>query len=354
MSRLLLVTGAALMVVFAAGISFAGDYHMGDTGFCSDCHTMHFSRSHDMSGGSGDATWKLGSGPNEYLLKNNPNHLCLACHDDQPGIPDVLGSDINGVTGGRSAGAMNRVGGVPGYPEWTGHTLGSTAQAPGGTWAHAGAGLDCLDCHSGHGRGSGFRNLFVENGGASITVSYAKGSQSQAGKDVYEAWTPPAPGQPDDLNLHYGQDNVNLIEPDQTKSGAAAFCKSCHTNFHGDKGGIEVGGTAAGEWIRHPNSNCDIGGLGGGHSQLSRYADRLYRIRVMSAAGQGWGVQGQKWAGAPTNLTPTCLSCHKAHGNKHAFGLILATGTQPIGEDGDSDDTRMTCTQCHKQGGNST
>ena len=31
--------------------------------------------------------------------------------------------------------------------------------------------------------------------------------------------------------------------------------------------------------------------------------------------------------GANTTVTLSCMSCHKAHGNKNAFGLIFMKGT---------------------------
>lgn len=347
MKKLLTLSTIALMVIFAASFAIAGDWHSGANNTCSDCHTMHFSRSHDMAGGLGDDTWQLGStGPNHYLLKAPVNELCLSCHDGQTDIPDVLGADTNDLeadaaAGGRSAGALNEVGGVDDYADYTGHTLGSTAAAPGGIWAAA-EGLECVDCHSQHGRSNGYRNTFSP---ASRVISYAKEAEDKTGKHVYETY-----GHGATVAQHYGQNYIGLLEPDQTASGVADYCKDCHTNFHGAKGGLEVGGNAEGEWTRHPNSNANIGALSHGHSTIARHSGRLYRVRTMSATGD-WGTQGTAWTGAPTDLTPTCLSCHKAHGNHNAFGLILATGAAPIGEDGDTTDFKAICTQCHGQGG---
>ncbi len=262
----------------------------------------------------------------------------------------MLGNDTNNIAaipgaGGRSAGALNEVGGVDNYPEYSGHTLGSTVKAPGGTWTPGTEGLECLNCHHQHGKGNGYRNVNSPNG---LTISYAKEAEDKTGKDVYETYGPGS-----SLDKHYGQDYIGLLEPDQTKSGVAAYCKDCHTDFHGTAGDpLTVGGTGANgtEWIRHPNAGADIGANTHGHSALATYSGKLYRVRVMSSIGD-WGTQGTAWTGAPTNLTPTCLSCHKAHGNHNAFGLILASGTQPIGEDGDSSNSKAICTQCHIQGG---
>lgn len=360
MKKLLLVIVVALMVALTASVSFAGDYHTASTAVCSDCHTMHYSRSHDLAGNTGTKFTELGAGgPFTALLRDEPNKLCLMCHDGQSTAPDVLGDNANSYD--RSAGALNEVGGVDGYAEWTGHTLGSTTAAPGGTFTNA-DGLECINCHAQHGNVSGkdvagntvtsaYRNLRSWTGAnGSENVSYSIGAAKDLTKDVWEAY-----GAGSTLAQHYGQDNIGLTEPVQTKSGIADMCKSCHTNFHGDKGDANtVGGDAATnqEWLRHPNADINVGAQSShGHSNIARFNGRLYRVRVMSASGD-WGTQGAKWAAAPADLTPTCLTCHKAHGNKNAFGLIMADGSGAIGEDGNSTDSKATCTQCHVQGGN--
>ncbi len=360
MNKTLPVIAVALIVVFAAAVSYAGDYHSGANNVCSDCHTMHYSRSHDTAGGTGTGFTDLGPGGLfTGLLRDEPNKLCLACHDGKTDAPDVLGNNTNSYS--RSGGALNDTAGTDGYASWTGHTLGSTSAAPGGTFADA-EGLECIDCHHQHGSASSgkdatgatvssaYRNLKSWNDGSgNRAVSYSAGDTKDLTKDVWEAY-----GHGSTLAQHYGQDNVGLLEPVQTKSGMADYCKSCHTSFHGAKGDVNtVGGDVATghDWLRHPNADSNIGGqTTKGHSNLARYNTKLYRVRVMSGSGN-WGTQGAAWTGAPTDLTPTCLSCHKAHGNKNAFGLVLADGTAAIGEDGNTTSTKSTCTQCHVQGG---
>ncbi|MBI2843190.1 MAG: hypothetical protein HYX78_07295 [Armatimonadetes bacterium] len=365
MNKLLLVIGILALVVFTAGASLAGDYHSGEFLICSDCHTMHYSRSHDMSGATGTEFTELGTGgPFHYLLKADPNDLCLMCHDGGTDEPDVLGAHANGYD--RSAGALNEVGGVDTYQDWMGHTLGSTATAPGGTFANV-DGLNCLNCHHQHGyAGSGttdmagnpvtslYRNLkYYNDGTGNKGISYTidvNDTPADLTKDVRERYGPGST-----LSDHYSQDNIDLLEPAPTKSGIAGWCKNCHTSFHGATGGAEVGGTGSPpeEWLRHPQAEANIGALGGGHSNKGSrgLGGKLYRVRFMSPTGV-WGTQGTAWGdtGAPADLTPTCLSCHKGHGNGRAFGLICATGTAPIGEDGDTDQAKPLCKQCHTQG----
>jgi nitrate reductase cytochrome c-type subunit len=54
-------------------------------------------------------------------------------------------------------------------------------------------------------------------------------------------------------------------------------------------------------------------------------------------------------------LTPTCTTCHKAHGNQNPYGLIYLKGTGAVTEEGDADGQteglRTMCKQCHSQGG---
>src|SRR4030043_362177 len=130
MKKLLVLITAMAFVVLGTGLALAGEYHAGNTNFCADCHTMHFSMQHGFSGGtvtSGPGTqggnWLSATGPNQFLLKAPPNELCLACHDGQIFAPDVLGANTNASpTQGRRAGALNDVAlGAP-NDTWKGHT----------------------------------------------------------------------------------------------------------------------------------------------------------------------------------------------------------------------------------------
>ncbi len=83
------------------------------------------------------------------------------------------------------------------------------------------------------------------------------------------------------------------------------------------------------------------------------FAMKAYRVKVLSTSG-AWGDQGTPLyppasGTLPTDLTPSCMSCHKSHGNQNPFGLIYATGSAPIGENGDGSFADL-CKQCHIQG----
>ncbi len=343
-----------LAIALASGIAFAGDYHFGENLICSDCHVMHAQISHGYTGQNVVTTYT----PTHFLLKGPVNDTCLSCHDNDA-APDVFGNDALG-TANRPAGPLNEDGLVIDgtYQDWMGHSLGSTAVAPGGTFAaSAPDGLSCTNCHNQHGRATGtdvagnavtnaYRNLNAFDG---VNVSYA--IESNGGNDLTKDVVERFPAD-------YEEIGIRLNEPNTADSGFASWCAGCHGNFHGAVGGPEVGGvgTPPEEFVRHPNAAVNIGELGRGHSSLSVFSGHPYRVRVMSATGD-WGPIGAAWdvsAGDPL-VTPTCLSCHKAHGNARPFGLIYADGTgtpaEGVGEDGNGTGARDLCKQCHVQGG---
>ena len=88
----------------------------------------------------------------------------------------------------------------------------------------------------------------------------------------------------------------------------------------------------------------NIGAIGGGHSSLSQYNLHLNKVKVMSEVGV--------WNPAGADVTPSCMSCHKAHGNGRSFGLIYRQGTGTLTEDGDTAGNQLEdlCGQCHVQG----
>jgi hypothetical protein len=332
---------AALVVGLAAGtVAMAGDFHYGQSLVCSDCHVIHYSQHHGYNeDGVGIYTPLGGAGPYRHLLRNEINSLCLSCHNNSSFAPDVMGTNSNGYV--REAGGLNRDGTAP-YFHSTGHTLNSTDVAPGGTWNDPN-GLNCIDCHHHHGEnplGNAWRNLRAAPGTAASNsiIDYAYGTNDLS-KDVYEIVNGGS------VSGHYSINNVWFNEPDPTRSDYATFCKGCHTDFHGAKGGAEVGGESDGTaWTRHPNADSNIGAVGGDHSSLGTYNGRTNKVKVMSPTGV-WGPT------APSDVTPSCFSCHKSHGNQNSFGLIYMSGTGLVTEQGDGGtDVKSLCQQCHIQG----
>lgn len=335
------VLTAVLAIVLALPLT-AGEYHFGETLLCPDCHTMHNSQSHGFASTNppsttptADGDWLAAGGPNRYLLKApTRNALCLTCHDGQTFAPDVYGANTNSYI--RHAGAITS-GGAP-YEEWKGHTLDGRVTPPGG---YANLVLECVSCHFPHGN-TAFRNVDA--------ITYAKETNNTTMDVFLRSFTV------GDLETNYSVDTVDLNEPNNRASKMGQFCRGCHTDFHGRAGDSNMGGSGGVEWERHPTADANIGALGGGHSSLAVFQNKPYRVKVMSPSGD-WGTQGLPWPSAPATLTPTCITCHKAHGNQNPFGLIFLAGSGPITEEGDAEGNsgpsalriRTLCAQCHVQ-----
>jgi hypothetical protein len=299
---------------------------------------MHYSQTHGYNADGGGIWTPLGAGgPFEALLRDEVNDLCLACHDGSASPPDVLAHQTGTVV--RQAGALNRDNVAP-YFDADGHTLGSTAIAPGSDlpWSNP-DGFNCCDCHDQHGyhpSGNAFRNLACDPGNyvsPGVLVSYAVGTNNLA-MDVFET-----------AALDYSVDATWLNEPGDNTDAYANWCKGCHTDFHGAQGGGELGGGTGIDWLRHPPAWANIGEQGDPRSDLTQFTGHTNKVKVMNPNGL-WDAPDDL-----TGSTPSCMSCHKAHGNQNAFGLIYMSGTGTVTEEGD-DGTSATdlCGQCHVQG----
>jgi hypothetical protein len=371
------------IVALIALPALAGEWHTGPSNLCTDCHTMHFSQTHNWDGTTPvsttpqpDGNWLGATGPNHYLLKLPANQLCLACHDGQTFAPDVLADSTNAAAAqGRSGGALNELGvALPNYEEWKGHTLGSTANPPGYNPAAVGittdwytgdtTGLECINCHTQHGITGSYRNLGPRTLGTANLPTYVIGTTNDPTRDVWINVAAPyiantgvaATFTPyyDNANVSYNR-NDRTVGATQTSNGIDTQCASCHGNFHGGTGDVNVGGNVTtGEFIRHPTGGINIGSFGpGGHSALSRFVNATSKVKVYADDRAAW-----------TDATPGCVSCHKAHGNQNPFGLVFLsrTATTVNEEGGNGTETvaaggpayqrgyRNLCGQCHGQG----
>jgi hypothetical protein len=355
MKRVLILALAAVFVASMAAI--AGEYHMDGSLSCYQCHSMHYSQQHGY-GYSHDVDFLIAGGPYDYLLRGPVNELCLECHDNDDVVDVYQASELFVVTN-RQAGFLNKVGDAN---VDCGHTLGSASEAPGSNpaWIPPSTeeGFTCIDCHHQHGsKGTSnpdqvkgqWRNLVYRPGNATNKwVNYEEAGETPdpTGKDIkWRLSSAHADGA-------YETDNVDFYEPVANESRYGAWCQGCHTDFHGNSTSPNMHGTLG--WLRHPTADANIGAIGGGHSSLTDFASHAYRPQVMSPTGD-WGVQGDStWNGGtppPSDLTPTCVTCHKAHGTNNAFGLVYMTGRQPRSESGDGTRTTNLCKVCHVQGG---
>ena len=320
-----------------------GDHHMAGTLRCNDCHVMHYNPS-SASSVQGGGFWYGGGGPHRALLRNQVNDLCLACHDGTTFGTDVLGTNTGSQpTIVRAGGYLGRFG-LVGLPE-NGHTLDSLANAPGSTpsWSPEdengpGRGLTCINCHAPHGSvdaahptGSQYRNLRTNPGNGRrqwVTYNGAAGVNDIT-RDVFVR-APTA----------YDESSVDWNEPNQQRSALARWCGGCHSNIHGNflGGGISGPGTAGGSLDEHPVEDENLES-----DMLSLFNGHVNRVKVMSSVGI--------WNPAGPDVTPTCVSCHRAHGNGNPDGLIYRSGTGVPTEDGDSNGSSRDdlCGQCHTE-----
>lgn len=340
-------------LALAANLAAAGDYHAGSTLLCSDCHVAHDSQGHAYSAGGVFAPVGT-AGPYANLLRDDDNRVCLACHDGKSYAPDVFGSN-GGAPMVRQGGGLNAAAGNPGglvndagFTETTGHTLYSTATPPHGgatpSYVPSAVGLRCVDCHAPHGTAN-WRNLLDRGLFAGDTVSYAIGV-NDPNRDVFERSA-----------ADYRTGDVFFNEPDTHGSRYAGWCNACHSDFHGRGGDANMGGAAGGAgpsngspWRRHPTADVNIGESGPGAtwiSSLAQYASHTNKVQVLDPLGLWTGE------GADVSLTPSCMSCHKAHGNRNAFGLIFVRGTGAMTDEGDGGTMVDLCRQCHVEGASS-
>lgn len=387
-SNIAVVALVALPVLIALP-AIAGEWHTGTTNLCTDCHTMHFSQTHNWDGTTPvsttpqlDGNWLGATGPNNFLLKLPANQLCLACHDGQTFAPDVLGDNLNGAAvQGRSAGALNEEGvALPGYENWKGHTLGSTANPPGYNPAAVGittdwytgdtTGLECINCHTQHGIAGAYRNLGPRTLGTANLPTYAISTTNDNTKDVWINVAAPYTantGNSANFSPYYDTANVSYNRNDKalgTTNASNAMdtqCATCHGNFHGGPADTTIrdGGTTPDNldgFIRHPTGGIVMGASGaagyGGHSTLSRFTGATTKVKVYADDRTAWA-----------DATPGCVTCHKAHGNQNPFGLVFLSRTaasvteqggyatgQVENPNGYQQGYRNLCGQCHGQG----
>jgi hypothetical protein len=303
----------AVCAALASGATSArgGDYHAGDSLVCGECH-------------DGART----------PVRSGINALCLSCHGtSKRKAPLVTGTSRAGTA--RQAGALNGIGSS--LPHATGHTLGAATPAPGGVWAPGPGGLACTDCHAAHGDPAQYRNLVLRPGTASgdRRVSYVVAPADDRTKDVWIRSSRDTLGR-------FASENVRFNQPDPGRSAYAEWCQGCHTDSMEANSPRKGDGVRDRAWLRHPTSGITIGADGDRHSSFVRWASLPNGVQTLSASG--------RWP-SPDNVV-SCMSCHKAHGNRNPFGLLYAAGRGEPTEEGDTGGSRLedTCHQCHVEG----
>ncbi len=346
------IRGFLVMVAVGLGLvpmwGVGGDYHTTGTLICSDCHVMHYSEAHTLTGPGQPVIPLESGGPFPKLLRQSVSNLCLACHDGRADVPDVLGAHAGGYT--RSAGGLNKTGDGGEYAQANGHSLGSTTVPPGGTWdGNKTEGLQCKHCHDIHGNAY-YRNLSANPGKATGKfVTYLSGSVYVGTAAVQQIAATPMATQYDAGNIRYRQTLVG-----STDFGLAEWCAGCHETYHGAGGAGTMGGSTGGDantgspWLRHPSRDVTMAqAVTNKHIDITHWFDTTSpqamksRIPIVSPSGSIPGASGT------SDNQVFCGSCHKAHGSNHRAGLIFDDETTTVAEDGSS--LMQTCQQCHYQ-----
>jgi hypothetical protein len=313
----------------------AESYHFGATLICSDCHTSHYSYQHGFTGGAPPG---LGTGgPFGDLLRYQEAELCLSCHDGVSGVPDVMGTDINGGAE-RAAGHFETIG-----SSWKGHNL-STDPGSLCTRCHFGgematASVTCTDCHNPHGvqvpgaSDPNYRNLHWPADPVNTAEIRAYVNPGATGPDKYQ------------------RANVAYPAPTSTTSPwreVTNICLDCHHVFSGplytDPDGDNI-------HVRHPVTDSERGAWLPVNNDSGANTDPAHweagdtpdftigRVPFVVAGATDF-------TGASTVAQDNevfCFSCHKAHGSDYSFGTRWNYGG------GDPGDKTAGCNQCHNK-----
>jgi hypothetical protein len=380
MKRLIFALAAALAW---AGPAFAGDYHQSTTLRCSQCHTMHASRTHAFNGeASGSNLWELptpGEAHDKLLVKAGVNETCLACHDAQAQYPDVLGElNAYGATANqRSAGFLSRTNIAAVGTHTTGHTLDSGLTPPGytGSWDPGYDGFHCGNCHSVHGSPA-YRNLGQSMYMGSVDMTKDAGNPFYQVGPTYNAFDAVA-GNRGGATFDGTQDvyitalSARSYKATEVKFGAGPatspggmnqYCAVCHGDFHGASNTQALDTVNS---IRHPTTGVFANSVSGGFAHTAALQTALTSTAGATTAGivrPAWrsGADGEQYEAA-------CLSCHKGHGNKVGYALIIPgdnaqspTGNFESGDGAVASDAgdglgaqypmRNLCNACHPMG----
>ncbi|MFC1713270.1 cytochrome c3 family protein [Candidatus Poribacteria bacterium] len=341
MKTRILVLTTLLSIFFVRSAGLASTVH-GDALVCATCHTIHYSQQHDYSGdpGSGDldstpmqAPMDAGGtpddGPYVNLLRTKGNALCLACHDDQVGMPDVVGSGVNGLVE-RSAGFFP----ANETDNFKGHNLASEEPGYlclrchfGGEFAMAT--VKCVDCHDPHGRepdndlGSEYRyrNLWwAYRPGGEPPIKALLGTGT--GLEVYE------------------QSNVAYTAPSSnTWREVTNICLDCHHTYSGD----DYTRNESGGCILHPVTDSERGAqepvrrTPAGETAPDHWESESITSRLPFIVT---GANTYTEAKDTEKSEVFCLTCHKAHGSGEPFALRWDYSSMTAIEG---------CQQCHNK-----
>jgi len=294
------------VALWAPGRVQAGGWHRGTSLVCSDCHTMHNSRS-----GQPMRYDNVEEAAPKLLRAANVESLCEQCHSGGTvgaGAPKVVGPpDVSApATFDAAGGYFTRPidAGLGLALTGLGHTLGVLPDSVPLSAGLTPAPLTCVACHEAHGNDS-YRNLLPRPGGGSVDA-----------KPVVDITI-----RPDGKNPYDAYDTPNMVY----RSGMSQWCQGCHNGYSTS--------------TSHPSDLT-----------LASYADvyAVWSAPILDAVGapiRRLRVQNPEplIPGNPIPTSPSsddlmfCLTCHKAHGSPNPHGLVY-----PVAGDANSG-----CAQCH-------
>ncbi|NOY88545.1 MAG: cytochrome c3 family protein [FCB group bacterium] len=311
-----------IIIVFSSSMVWGGQWHIGTSLNCDDCHLQHASKQGQS----------LPGGPYTYLLlKDNINDLCLSCHDGTNATaPDVQAPvDMYSSTSSQesAAGYFETVG----IDNPHGHTLGVNVLVPLQNEGNS-VTLTCASCHAVHGN-SNYRNLLYDPASVGATITL------EEGLDVFTQNNPANPPTVSGSIQAYERDNVGY------KNDFSQWCVSCHNQL-----ATNSSSTPPAHFNAHPNNVALNEFVGDYHTDPAHWT---------LGTGEGFAVDTSSTTGIPRVpfLAPTasdyttskiaqssnkvfCGSCHKAHGkdnNKSLLWPFLEGGNNFIAG----------CQQCH-------
>jgi len=323
MTRLAATALVFLLLTLVTSVN-SGNWHVGPSLNCADCHLQHSSE---------DAQPVSGGPFSTLLLKNTVNELCLSCHDgSDPAAPDVL--NPVGMYSGESPGesAAGFLDGI-GLLNARGHDLAVSAATPLSTFSSA-RDLHCGHCHNVHGNAN-YRNLLADPAESGDTIIIEEGIQ------VFTQVRPDVPPAISASIAAYSRSNVGY------KENLTQWCVSCH-----DRLATNLSASAEAHFMAHPSdvalnsggldAHADaqhwVAGTGEGFPSASNPGEGIHRLPHLSPTATD---HASATTAAETDRV-FCMSCHKAHGGAYQSSLLWPN------EEGGSNFIAG-CQQCHNQ-----
>jgi len=337
-----------LTVTLMPSLGNAGEWHVGASLRCGDCHLQHSSEDNQPIPGGPFST---------LLLKNTVNELCMSCHNGSDlNAPDIQ-SPVNmyaTATSGESSGGFF---GQAGVAHENGHDLEMGSGTPLSVDGRL-LNLNCRHCHAVHGN-LNYRNLLYDPGnkGDSITL--------EDGVEVFTEHKPDRPPTRGGSISAYNRANVGY------KQNFTTWCVSCHdllsvnssaadpAHFHNHPSDVSV---AAFGFDSHTDPAHWVAGVGEGFTNMAagdisidasvpfpqggadteesliETATGIERVPFQSVVAVDFATA----RAAKESDQVFCMSCHKAHGSNSRAGQLW-----PYQEGGQN--FIAGCQQCHNK-----